>query len=72
MVPEGSSVPYKDGKSKEAVVVVVVGGGGGFLSEILIRDGGMDILVLEPHDKKINDFLVLLQNKCLQCPNPYC
>ena len=31
MVPEGSSVPYKDGKSREAVVVVVVvvGGGGG-------------------------------------------
>ena len=31
MVPEGSSVPYKDGKSREAVVVVVVvvvGGGG--------------------------------------------
>ena len=47
-------------------------GGGGFPSEILLRDGGMDILVLEQHDKKINDFLVLLQNKCLQCPNPYC
>ena len=29
VVPEGSSVPYRDGKSREAVVVVVVGGGGG-------------------------------------------